>query len=264
IMMGQIDLLGRSRQEAYDRGMELLRTIGLADKALAYPDELSGGQKQRAAIARTVAMEPEIILFDEPTSALDPTMVGEVLSVIRSLAGQGMTMMIVTHEMKFARDVSTRIFYMDEGGIYEDGTPEQIFEHPKREKTRIFIRQIKVLHVEKISRDFDFLAFMTQLEEFGRKQQLSQRQIYAMQLVVEEVLMQKLMSAAGKTGEMDIALDVEYSERENLVQMRFSYHGPSFYPFGGEEDLSRRMIEGITKGMEHKVENGVNYFLISI
>ena len=100
IMMGQTDLLGRSRQEAYEKGMELLRTVGLSDKALSYPDELSGGQKQRAAIARTLAMEPEIILFDEPTSALDPTMVGEVLSVIRRLAGQGMTMMIVTHEMK--------------------------------------------------------------------------------------------------------------------------------------------------------------------
>ena len=264
IMMGQIDLLGRSRQEAYDRGMELLRTIGLADKALAYPDELSGGQKQRAAIARTVAMEPEIILFDEPTSALDPTMVGEVLSVIRGLPRQGMTMMIVTHEMKFARDVSTRIFYMDQGEIYEDGTPEQIFEHPKRERTRIFIRQLKVLHVEKISRDFDFPAFMTRLEEFGRKQQFSQRQIYAMQLVVEEALMQKLLPAAGEAEEKDISLDVEYSERDNLVQMRFSYHGPSFHPFGDEEDLSGRIIKGMSKEMEHKFSDGVNQFIISI
>ena len=264
IMMGQIDLLGRSRQEAYDKGMELLRTIGLADKALAYPDELSGGQKQRAAIARTVAMEPEIILFDEPTSALDPTMVGEVLSVIHRLASQGMTMMIVTHEMKFAKDVSTRIFYMDQGEIYEDGTPEQIFEHPKRERTRIFIRQLKVLHVDKISCDFDFPAFITQLEEFGRKQQLSQKQIYAMQLAAEEVLMMKLLPATEKEGRVDISLDVEYSERENLVQMRFSYSGSSFYPFGSEEDLSCRMIKGVSKGMEHKFEDGVNHFVISI
>ena len=233
IMMGQVDLLGRSRQEAYDRGMELLRTIGLGDKALAYPDELSGGQKQRAAIARTVAMEPEIILFDEPTSALDPTMVGEVLSVIRRLAGQGMTMMIVTHEMKFARDVSTRIFYMDQGEIYEDGTPEQIFEHPKRERTRIFIRQLKVLHVDSISRDFDFPAFMTQL-------------------------------AAEKAGGMNISLDVEYSERENLAQMHFSYGGPSFHPFGGKEDLSGRMIKGMSKETAHSFSDGENHFIISI
>ena len=121
IMLGPVDLLKLSRQEAYDEGMHLLNTVGLAEKALSYPDELSGGQKQRVAIARALAMKPEIILFDEPTSALDPTMVSEVLSVIRSLAREGLTMMIVTHEMKFARDVSTRIFYMDEGGIYEDG-----------------------------------------------------------------------------------------------------------------------------------------------
>ena len=264
IMMGQVDLLGRSRQEAYDRGMELLRTIGLGDKALAYPDELSGGQKQRAAIARTVAMEPEIILFDEPTSALDPTMVGEVLSVIRRLAGQGMTMMIVTHEMKFARDVSTRIFYMDQGEIYEDGTPEQIFERPKRERTRIFIRQLKVLHVEKISRDFVFPAFMTQLEEFGRRQQLSQRQIYAMQLTAEEVLMQKLLPAAGEAGSMDISLDVEYSERENLSQMCFSYGGAACHPFGTKEDLSGRMIKGMSKEIEHVFADGCNHLTISI
>lgn len=117
IMTAPVDLLGKSRQDAYDKGMELLRKVGLADKALVYPGGLSGGQKQRVAIARALAMEPEIILFDEPTSALDPTMVGEVQSVIRDLARQGNTMIIVTHEMKFAREVCNRVFYMDEGGI---------------------------------------------------------------------------------------------------------------------------------------------------
>lgn len=284
IMMGQTDLLGRSRQEAYDRGMELLRTVGLADKALSYPDELSGGQKQRAAIARTVAMDPEIILFDEPTSALDPTMVGEVLSVIRSLAGQGMTMLIVTHEMKFARDVSTRIFYMDQGEIYEDGTPEQVFDQPKRERTRIFIRQLKLLHAENLSRDFDFPAFLTTLEEFGRKQQLSQRQIYAMQLVLEEVFLQKLLPAMekpedaaarqkaapataiadGKAAVWNGALDIEYSEKENQIQMRFSYGGPRFHPFESEEDLSLRILKGITKGLEYQFTNGVNFLTVHL
>ena len=131
IMLGPVDLLKKSRQEAYDEGMELLDMVGLANKAFAYPDELSGGQKQRVAIARTLAMHPDIVLFDEPTSALDPTMVSEVLAVIRKLAAKGMTMMIVTHEMNFAKNVSNRIFFMNDKGIYEDGTPQQIFENPK-------------------------------------------------------------------------------------------------------------------------------------
>ena len=156
IMLGPTNLLKVSPQEAFDEAMRLLRTVGLADKAYSYPDELSGGQKQRVAIARTLAMKPEIVLFDEPTSALDPTMVGEGLSVIRTLANEGLTMMIVTHEMKFARDVSTRIFYMDEGVIYEDGTPKQIFENPQREKTRMFIKRLKVFKYDINSRDFDF------------------------------------------------------------------------------------------------------------
>ena len=124
IMLSPMDLLGKSRQAAYDEGMRLLRTVGLAEKALNYPDELSGGQKQRIAIARTLAMDPDTILFDEPTSALDPTMVGEVQAVIRDLARTGKTLMIVTHEMNFARAVSNRVFFMDECGIQEEATGE--------------------------------------------------------------------------------------------------------------------------------------------
>ena len=137
--------------------MQLLKRVGLAEKAQNLPSELSGGQKQRVAIARAIAMHPDLLLFDEPTSALDPTMVGEVLQVIRRLAQDGMTMMIVTHEMKFARDVSNRVFYMDEGGIYEDGTPDQIFNHPQKEKTRIFIKRLKQLPIEIKNGNFDFI-----------------------------------------------------------------------------------------------------------
>ena len=133
LTIGPVKLLGKSQQEAESTAMELLRTVGLSEKAQSFPDELSGGQKQRVAIARCLAMNPEIILFDEPTSALDPTMVSEVLSVIRLLAKDGMTMAIVTHEMDFARSVSTRVFYMDEGVIYEQGSPEEIFENPRLE-----------------------------------------------------------------------------------------------------------------------------------
>ena len=139
VTVAQCDILGLTKGAATRKALELLDRVGLADKAMALPEELSGGQKQRVAIARALAMDPEILLFDEPTSALDPTMVGEVLAVIKNLAKTGMTMLIVTHEMGFARDVSTRVFYMDDGIVYEEGTPNEIFTRPQRPKTVEFV-----------------------------------------------------------------------------------------------------------------------------
>ena len=128
--------------EINEKAMGLLKKVGLADKASAYPDQLSGGQKQRIAIARTLAMDPEIILFDEPTSALDPEMIKEVLDVMRELADEGMTMIIVTHEMGFAKNVADRVFFMDRGTILEDDSPEVIFGNPKHERTKEFLNKV--------------------------------------------------------------------------------------------------------------------------
>ena len=152
VMAAQCDLLKKTPAEAKAKAMELLARVGLAEEANALPDELSGGQKQRIAIARALAMDPDIILFDEPTSALDPTMVGEVLTVIKDLAKTGMTMLIVTHEMGFARDVSTRIFYMDEGVVYEEGTPDEIFSCPKKPKTIDFVGRVCLKQVRDVVR----------------------------------------------------------------------------------------------------------------
>ena len=127
------------REEAERKGMEMLGRVGLADRAASYPSQLSGGQKQRVAIVRALCMEPDVMLFDEPTSALDPEMVGEVLDVMRRLAETGLTMIVVTHEMGFARDVSSRVLFMDEGVIAEDAAPEEIFRHPKQARTREFL-----------------------------------------------------------------------------------------------------------------------------
>ena len=131
-----------SKEEAEKRAMELLTRVGLADKALVYPASLSGGQKQRVAIARALAMDPEIMLFDEPTSALDPEMVGEVLDVIKALADSGMTMVIVTHEMGFAKEVSSRVLFMDQGVIMESGTPSELFDNPQNERTKLFLSKV--------------------------------------------------------------------------------------------------------------------------
>ena len=133
---------GVSKEEAEKKALELLERVGLADRAGAYPIQLSGGQKQRVAIVRALAMEPEVMLFDEPTSALDPEMVGEVLEVMKNLADQGMTMAVVTHEMGFAKEVGTRVMFMDEGRILEQGTPEDIFDNPKEARTQEFLSKV--------------------------------------------------------------------------------------------------------------------------
>ena len=142
LTIAPIKLLGMSKEDADKKAMELLDKVGLADRADAYPSQLSGGQKQRVAIVRALCMEPEVMLFDEPTSALDPEMVGEVLEVMKSLARTGMTMVVVTHEMGFAKEVGTRVVFMDEGVILEEGTPEQIFENPKDPRLVDFLSKV--------------------------------------------------------------------------------------------------------------------------
>ncbi|MFB8528276.1 amino acid ABC transporter ATP-binding protein [Enterococcus casseliflavus] len=142
IILAPMDLKNASRQEAEKNAIRLLKTVGLADKKDMYPDNLSGGQKQRVAIARALAMNPDVMLFDEPTSALDPEMVGDVLNVMKDLAKQGMTMVIVTHEMGFAKEVANRVMFIDGGNFLEDGTPEQIFTNPKHERTKDFLDKV--------------------------------------------------------------------------------------------------------------------------
>jgi polar amino acid transport system ATP-binding protein len=142
IILAPMDLKNASRQEAEQNAIRLLETVGLADKKDMYPDNLSGGQKQRVAIARALAMNPDVMLFDEPTSALDPEMVGDVLNVMKDLAKQGMTMVIVTHEMGFAKEVANRVMFIDGGNFLEDGTPEQIFSNPKHDRTKDFLDKV--------------------------------------------------------------------------------------------------------------------------
>ena len=141
-MTGQMKVLHRGRAESEEKALFYLEKVGMAPYRDARPGQLSGGQKQRVAIARALAMDPEVLLFDEPTSALDPEMVGEVLSVMRELADSGLTMLVVTHEMAFARDVSKRVIFMDSGVIAEDGAPEEIFTHPKQQRTREFLSRV--------------------------------------------------------------------------------------------------------------------------
>ena len=244
IMFSPVDLKRMSRQEAYDLGMELLRSVGLAEKALNYPDELSGGQKQRVAIARALAMNPGIILLDEPTSALDPTMVGEVRRVIRDLCVTDKTMIIVTHAMDFARAIATRVVYMDEGVVYEEGTPEQIFDHPQRDRTRRFIRNLKVLELNIESCDYDFPGMTTQIQMYCSRNQISSRLTNHLQLLFEEVVHQMLVPALDPVRINAVA---EYSEEEQNAQWTICYGGSPLDVTQRKDDLEYSVLEGITK-----------------
>ena len=256
IMLAPTVLLHRSRQEAYDEGMRLLRTVGLAEKALNYPDELSGGQKQRIAIARALAMDPEIILFDEPTSALDPTMVGEVQAVIRDLAKTGKTLIIVTHEMQFARSISNRVFYMDEGGICEDGPPEQVFDHPRDERTRRFIRKLKVLELHITSRDYDFLAAEREIGKYCVRNRIPWKTAHHLRLAFEEAVDHLLVPVLQPT---DIHTAIEYSEAGESVEMNIRYRGPSLDITRKGDALSLKVLESTMPERTYTYDPGAEY-----
>lgn len=272
IMNPQITLLGRGRQEAYDKAMELLYTVGLSSKAMAYPDELSGGQQQRIAIARTLAMDPEIILFDEPTSALDPSMIGEVQTVIRMLAKTGRTMMIVTHEMDFAKKIANRVIFMNDGGIYDDGTPKQIFENPVKELTRKFVQRLTVLayHIE--DREFDFEAFNNDLQSYSEKLLIENERTSKLQMCLEEICVNNLMHVAEDDEEaadaIDIVFKVEYSEKADELTLMVKYKGEHFDPYGSDNEIFNSILRERTTKLADEVrpeiENGyVNKLRIS-
>lgn len=258
LTIGQVKLLKKKRSEAEEKARDLLKLVGLASKEDAFPDQLSGGQQQRVAIARCLSMDPEIILFDEPTSALDPTMVSEVLGVIRRLAADGMTMAIVTHEMKFARDLSTRVLYMDEGVIYEEGTPSEIFDHPQKENTRAFIHRIRNYFYHIDHKDFDFFDMRSGLEAFCNKHFFHHSEINNLNLVIEESL--NLCLREGdyslrnqillRTGGID--LTVEYSEQTKEITVIFTADMELKTILNSVEDsdgLSLIILQGVTKSI---------------
>lgn len=249
VMRAPVDLLGLDRQTAYDRAMALLRKVGMEDRALHYPHMLSGGQMQRTAIARTLAMEPDIILFDEPTSALDPTLIGEVQTVIRDLAGTGKTMMIVSHEMTFAREISNRVFYMDQGGIYESGSPEQIFDHPQRELTRRFVRHLKVYEAEIESPGFDFPGAVYELGKYAYRNRIHARTTYRIQTVFEELCQQILLPKLGAAPR--ISFTVEYSPVTESADIVLHYNGGLFDPRSSENELAVALLTSMSEDFSH-------------
>ncbi|MEG1772756.1 MAG: amino acid ABC transporter ATP-binding protein [Clostridia bacterium] len=265
ITLAPIRLRRMSPQAAEGKAMELLRMVGLESKRHAMPEVLSGGQKQRIAICRCLAMEPQIMLFDEPTSALDPTMVGEVLATIRMLAKRDMTMLIVTHEMTFAREVATRVLYFDEYGIYEEGAPEELFDHPQKPKTQAFIRKLKFFDQHIDRRDFDLMQLHGGIRNFAERYGLESKYANRLQLCTEE-LVYELLNGCG--AEVDLNVEITYGELTKSVTLSCDCAGESFNPFdtAGDEEihLGLTILKNVSKNIECQYENGRNLVKIKL
>jgi len=260
LTIGPVKLLGKTRKEANEKAMRLLKLVGLAEKVHSFPDELSGGQKQRVAIARCMAMDPEVLLFDEPTSALDPTMVSEVLAVIRRLSREGMTMVIVTHEMEFARNISNRVFYMDEGLIYEEGSPQQIFDNPQKEKTKAFINRIRSFSYHISSRDYDLYALQGEMGTFCEKHVVSKKVTGYVQHIAEEIL-------TLQTDFSDIQLNLSYSEKDGTLEMMCESAGVPVNPLEEgvtEDDIALKLIKARCETVDYDYENGRNILRLKV
>jgi len=260
LTIGPVKLLGKKENDANMKALELLKLVGLAEKAYNFPDELSGGQKQRVAIARCMAMDAEILLFDEPTSALDPTMVSEVLAVIRRLVREGMTMIIVTHEMEFARNISSRVFYMDEGIIYEEGTPQQIFDNPQREKTKAFIHRIRSWSYHISSMNYDLYAMQGEMEAFCEKHMLPKKVSGYGQHIAEEVL--GLLSDFS-----DVNMSLSYSEKDASLELVCESAGAPVDPFEegvAEDNIGLMLIKGRCSSVDYSYKNGKNILNLKV
>ncbi len=256
------------RPEAEEKAMVMLAMVGLRDKASAFPHQLSGGQKQRVAIARCLAMDPDVILFDEPTSALDPSMIGEVLAIMRTLAKTGLTMLVVTHEMRFARDVSSRVIFMDEKRIYEEGTPEELFDRPKKERTAHFIRDLKVHRITIVSKGYDLIATSVGIEHFLQKYNIGHQSIHRTQLLAEEVILEifaRCYPEADQQPDIDMAISCT---RDGQITVDLRYGGNPFDPFGEETDdesaLGLLIIHKLAKAHQYAFENNANHLIVSL
>ena len=249
------------KKAAEKKAMDLLSMVGLVDKAQSYPHQLSGGQQQRVAIARCLAMEPEIMLFDEPTSALDPAMTSEVLAIMRKLTGMGLTMLIVTHEMGFARDLADRVLYLDEGRVYEEGTPKEIFDNPQKEKTRAFISRLKTFIYEIHSIGFDMTAMNARIEVFCRKYNIPTPKIYSVQLILEEMIME-IFKQCYAASQPDIELTVAYAEGNDEISIGLTYKADEFNPFAnaadGMDGLGMVLVKKSSKRQGHSFADAPN------
>ena len=254
------NLLGMEKEKSYAKAFELLRIVGLSDKWDQYPSSLSGGQQQRIAIVRALMMEPEILLLDEPTSALDPTMVSEVETVIRELATNGLTMIIVTHSLQLAKNIASRIFYLDEGVIYEEGPPEVVLSAPTKEKTRWFVRQMKVFYQKITSHEFDYLSALTALTTYGQKQRISTDIMEKLHILFEDLCVDLVLPNVNEPVVFSVAYDEENERAEAVIE--YMGNEKDFMQLADEE--IRELIYTAASDISYKKTGDKNQIIISV
>lgn len=254
-----------NRPDAEKKAVDLLAQVGLSSRAHAWPTVLSGGQQQRIAICRCLMMEPKVLLFDEPTSALDPTMVGEVLAVIRMLAKRDMSMLIVTHEMNFAREVADRVLFFADGGICEQGTPDEIFDHPKLEKTISFINKIKYFSYEITDRAFDLMQLQGGIQNFGEKYGLDHKRTYRLQICCEELVYELLAHCYPDRNDVDLKLTVSHAEADGTTQIDLSCGGAAYNIFEqNEPGLGVTILKKVAKQLDYHCADNRNQIRITL
>lgn len=248
LVVPQVDLLHKSKEDAFNKAMETLESVGMKRQYLQYPSALSGGQKQRVAIARALVMEPEVILFDEPTSALDPMMVGEIKDIMKKLASNGQTMLIVTHDMSLAEEVSNRIFYMDQGGIYEDNTPEVIFHNPKRARTKAFIENLNVIKTS-IHSDYNQKEINEEVDRFIIHTKINDEIANKIRFIYDEFLFDTLLD---KYKIKDIRFILSYDPKKLNIYINCKYSGEIINVLAKTNKPSDRLLNNI-KNIKHSV-----------
>lgn len=272
LCLAPTQLLGMDRATAEKKAMSLLSQVGLAAKAKVFPTVLSGGQQQRIAICRALMMEPKVLLLDEPTSALDPTMVGEVLAVIRMLAKQKLTMIIVTHEMKFAQEVADRILFFADQGIYEQGSPEEIFNYPQREKTISFIRKHTFFSYEISKRsEFDLMKLQGGIWSFAEKYGINDKHTYLLQLSSEELIYEFFHGSFADGEEVDLKLDVTYAQADDRIILEVVSGGAEYNPIlaesqddDGMEHIGITLLKKRVSSISYAYEGGKNRVRVEV
>lgn len=262
LCLAPVNLLGMNRAEARTKAQELLREVGMSGREGKLPSELSGGQCQRVAIARCLMMEPKLLLMDEPTSALDPGMVSEVLATIRGLAKKQTTMLIVTHEMSFARDVANRMLFFANKGICESGTPEQILDHPRQELTKQFVRRIRSCYYHVDSPDFDLMELQGSIQMFCDRYGISKLETWRLQLSMEELL-QEIITKCRQSVSIDLL--VEFDAVSNVLNVHCKWSGPDWNPLVEETDsLGVTILQHIVNNAQYTHTGDMSELIFTI